>query len=327
MFADDGIDSDTMMVDNGASRSRVTITGSDNLGIGGMKAGVRMEWSVASNISSNVTIKGRNGNVTGNDIAFDIRHSALWFSGNWGTLTMGHTSGAYDGAIFAGDQSGSVFLAGIEASGATFGGAIGFRTSAGGATGTTVAAAVSTFDGGRYDLVRYDTPKFGPISAGVSVGDNQRWEVAGNLDTAFAGHKVAGAFGYEDRENDNGTESWGGSIGVLFSQGTNIHFAYAERDIHARVPGGFGGTLRTAEQFYVKLGHRWGNNSVAVDYAETDDSARAGDEATMWGIGFAHDIPGPNVQLYTGYRNFDLDRPGVNTEDVDTFNVGARVRF
>lgn len=341
MFADDGRASDVMQADGAASQSRVTISGSDNLGIGGMKAGVLMEWSVASNMSSNVTIKGVNGNGAATDSAFNIRHSALWFTGNWGKITLGHTSGAFDGVIYAGDQSGSVFLAGIEA-GLDHGGAILIRDSAGNGTQGNLASAFGIFDGGRYDLVRYDTPSFGPVSAGVAVGDNGRWDVAGRLSTSFAGHSVVGAIGYEDNEQNSGQETWGGGIGVLFSQGTNIHFAYSERDISPAVapaclnvstPAGgnaarcFGATDRTAETWYVKLGHRWGNNSVAVDYQETDDLARRGDEATTWGIGFAHDIPGPNVQLYTGYRNFDLDRPNTSTEDVDIFNIGARVRF
>lgn len=337
MFLDDGIDSDVQHVDNGASRTRVTITGSDNLGVGGIKAGVRMEWSVASNLSSNVTIKSRGGNTGGQDLAFDIRHSALWFSGNWGRLTMGHTSGAYDGNSFA-DQSGSVFLAGIENGMTTFGGAVRFRTSTGGNTGTTLGQAFSSFDGGRYDLIRYDTPNFGPFSAGVAVGDNQRWDIGGRLNTSFSGARIAARIGYEDREGDNGTSTYGGSISVLFSQGTNLTLAYAEQEIRGRTgPGSgagptaafnvFGNQVRDADNLYIKLGHRWGNNSVAIDYGETDDLARANDEATSWGIGIAHDIPGPNVQLYAGYRNFDLDRPGVNVEDVDSFNVGTRVRF
>ena len=106
-------------------------------------------------------------------------------------------------------------------------------------------------------------------------------------------------------------------------EGGTVTFAYAERDFAA--PG------RTdSENWYVKLGHRWGagqNNRIGIDYSETDDLAAAGDEATTWGVGFTHNIPGPRVELYAGYRNFDLDRPGVNIEDVDTFNIGSRIRF
>lgn len=319
MFADDGIASDSMQVDNAASQSRITVRGSDKLGVGGIDVGVLMEWSVASNMSSNVTIKGNNGNATGTDSSFAIRHSALWFGGNFGRLTMGHTSGAYDGMAFA-DQSGSVALGGIQNGSNTFGGGIVWRTNGGANLGTTtVANTFNSFDGGRFDLVRYNAPALGPVSAGVAIGDNQRWDLGVSLDTDVSGTSLRLSGGYENNENAAGFDQWGISGSLLFSQGTNINIAYAERDIAAG--------NRDADNIYIKLGHRWGNNSVAIDYHNTDDLAAANDDATSWGIGFAHNVPGPNVQFYASYRHRDLDRPGVNVEDIDVFAIGSRVRF
>ena len=321
LFMDDGIASDVANVDNGASRSRVTITGSDSLGVGGIKAGVRMEWSVASNMSSNVTIKGGNGNGGGNDIAFDIRHSAIWFSGKFGKLTMGHTSGAYDGRMFA-DQSGTVAMASIENGAATFGGSIAWRTTGGGniangAANLTMANTVDSIDGGRYDLIRYDTPNFGPFSAALDIGDNQRWSIGAGIKTSLSGAKVRLSGGYENSAG-NTADRWGIAGSVLFSQGTNLNIAYAEQDRD---------DARDMDNFYIKLGHRWGNNSAAIDYIQTEDENLAGDEHTSWGIGIAHNVPGPNVQFYAAYRNHDLDRTGVAVEDIDVFGIGSRVRF
>ena len=74
--------------------------------------------------------------------------------------------------------------------------------------------------------------------------------------------------------------------------------------------------------------HRYrGNNSIGIDYVQTDDLAQANDDYTGWGVGFVHSIPGPRVQLFAGYRNHDLDRPGTGLQDIDQFNVGARVQF
>jgi len=322
MFIDDGAASDVTQTDNMASQSRLTWSASGDLGVGGMKAGAVIEYGMSSNRSSGVTVKGRNGNTTGADATFNVRHSRLWFSGNWGKVTMGHGSGAYDGAAYK-DQGGSVFLTGIENGGTTWGGGTAFRTNTGAAAGNTVGQAFSNLDGGRYDNLRYDSPKLGPLQVAVDIGDNQRWSAAATLSTSFSGASVVAKAGYEDNENDGGSESYGGSASVLFSQGTNITFAYAQRDLNTV-------GRDDPDNFFVKLGHRWGPdrvNSVAIAYNESNDVIQDGDEATSWGIGFAHDIPGPRVQLYTGYRNFDLDRPGANIEDVDSFNVGARVRF
>ena len=141
---------------------------------------------------------------------------------------------------------------------------------------------------------------------------------------AFSGARYQLRGGYEELTNNSAFDQWGISASVLFSQGTSLTAAYAEREVQNALTGA---ELRDADTFYIKLGHQWGNNSVAIDYGQTDDLAAANDEHTTWGIGIAHNIPGPNVQVYAGYRNHDLDRPGQNVEDIDTFNIGARVRF
>jgi len=321
IFLDDGEASDWSNTDNIASQSRLRVVGSGDLGVGGMKVGTTMEWGFSSNVGFFATVKGRNGNTGGNDLNPNLRHSRLWFSGSWGKVTMGHGSGAYDGTAYYADQGGSVFLAGIENGTTTHAAGVAFRTGGGGVSANTVGGAFGTFDGGRYDNIRYDSPKLGPLGVAIDLGDNQRWSAAATVSTKFSGAGFKAKIGYEDRDNDGGASQWGMSAGVLFSQGTNITVAYADSETTA-------GADR--DNFYIKLGHRWGPNrvnSVAIDYIQTDDLAAAGAEATSWGIGFAHDIPGPKVNLYAGYRNWDLDITGANLQDVDGFNMGARVRF
>lgn len=333
MFADDGNDSDVMQVDNSASQSRVNITASEALGVGGLKVGVYMEWGYSSNASSNVVINGRNGNTTGTDSAFNIRHSALWFEGGWGRLTMGHTSAANDGTASAGEFT-PLFLAGLTAGHTSFGGAIAFQNN-GTRTAATVGNTTNNLDGGRYDVVRYDTPKFGPVSGGVSVGDNGRWAVGAGLASSFSGAKVAAKIGYEDAEQNSGFDAWTISGGVQFSQGTSFGLSYGERDQQTQVGTNrdgpvFGGPTRNAENFYAQLAHSWGNNSIGIDYNETSDLRFNGEDATQWGIGFVHALPGPRVQIYSGYKHIDLDSPAAGaggTDDIDVFAVGARVQF
>ncbi|MEM7406750.1 MAG: porin [Pseudomonadota bacterium] len=323
MFADDGVASDTMQVDNAASQSRFRFTGKEKLGVGGITAGFALEAGFSSNMSTGVTIKGGNGNGTGADAAFNLRQSHIYFSGKFGKVTLGHTSGAFDGITFK-DYSG-VGITGVVNGGTSFGSGISWRTNAGGTvangTGTlTLGNTASSLDGGRIDGLRYDTPKFGPIGAAVSVHDNQRWNASVSLNSSFSGAKVQAAIGYEENTNNAARDQWGGSASVLFSQGTNITFAYSERDLNAA-------GRNDPDNFYVSIGHKWGNNAIALGYSETQDLNANSDEHTQWGIGFVHTIPGPKVELYAGYKNHDMERPGTNIEDVDTFQIGTRVKF
>jgi len=337
LFADDGNASDVGFVDNNNSQSRFRITGSGDLGVGGMKVGAHLEAGWASNGNSRFTIKGRNGNVSGGDSAFNIRHNYLWFSGAWGRINLGHTSQAYDG-VADHSLSGATFLS-MQTNGSTTGGSIRYKASGNAnagnlATGSaTVGRSYVNYDGGRQDVLRYDTPKLGPFTARVSVGDNQDWSFRATLATKFSGAQVSVRGGYLDRENDikdAGSTSFENAYGVtgtvLFSQGTNFTVAYSGGD-HSS-----GNTeIGEGDTIYFKLGHRWGNNAIALDYGNHDFDGAAGVadfDTTKWGIGLVHTLRGPRVELYAGYENFDLDASGQNNvDDVDLFSMGARVRF
>ncbi len=345
LFADDGFDSDVMQSDNAQSVSRFRITGSSELGVAGMRVGVNLETAWASNTTSNVTIKGRNGNATGNDVSFDIQHSNLWFSGGWGTLTLGHAATAYDGIADA-SQAGPVFLAGTT-NGATMGSSITFKRTGnatfnlGDGRGTTVGNAYESFAGGCQGILRYDTPALGPLTASVSVSDNESWQAGVVLDTSFAGTNIVLGGGYEDLENDvedSGaigiSERWGVNLGVAFPQGSNFTVAYSGGGFRNGNGNNGADTLQSeGRTLYLQLGHQWGHNALAVEYgqADSDGQVAAGTvdhEATVWGIGFTHALSGPRVQLFAGYRNVDLEVQNVTgIEDVDLFQMGARVRF
>ncbi len=356
-FGDDGFDSDVVQADSAQSASRFRITGSSDLGIGGMKVGVNLETAWASNVSSNITLKGRNGNDTATDGAFNIRHSNLWFGGGWGRLLVGHTSTAYDGIADA-TLAGPVFLAGV-ANGATMGTALVFKRT-GNATvqiqqggqnaNLTAGTSYRSFDGNHRDVLRYDTPSFGPLSARVSVGDNQTWQASARLSSTFSGAQIQITGGYEDLENDaedardaagaptvQTSEQWGMTGSILLSQGTNFSVQYSGGDLIRGNGNGANGNagrdVGDGRTLSLILGHRWGANAIAAQYGNHDfDGETASNstdyDTTIWGIGFVHTLSEPRVELYAGYRNMDTDVQGVGgIEDIDMFQMGARVRF
>ena len=315
LFTDDGRGSDVRHVDNTNSSSRINLKGSEALGVGGMKVGFYVEFEHSGNRASSHTMKGPDTT----NATVGLRHSAIWFSGKWGKLWAGHTNNAYNGAL--GKDFNALFLSGVAFDARNLlAGSTQFRNGTTGGNVTSLSSTNSGFHGGRKSNLHYITPKMGPFSAAISIAENEQWSMRANLDGSFSGAKYGVGGGYEDEENENGFSHWGVNGSVQFSQGTSLKVTYSERDFVA--------AGRTdAQNLYIKLAHSWGNNAIGVDFNQTDDLAAVNDEYTGWGVGFVHNIPGPKVQLFAGYRNHDLDRPGTSVEDIDEFNVGARVRF
>ena len=88
----------------------------------------------------------------------------------------------------------------------THGSSVGFRTGAGGAVGVNVSGVHSAFGGGREDVVRYDSPGFGPFCASVAVGDNGMWDFGVTVAGKFSGMEYDVRGGYHDDEHSAGTD-------------------------------------------------------------------------------------------------------------------------
>lgn len=344
-FADNGAGSDVQHVDNSASRSRFRFVGSGDVG-NGMKAGIYIETSVASEAANNQNIKVSASG--GNDTRFDLRHSALWFSGNWGKVTLGHTSTASD-CITCADLSGTQLIDEWPTVVDYMGGLTFNPTNVPAAAlgPVSLGAVFSTFDGGRNDVLRYDSPALGPATIAVSHSQNEYWDAAVFIDHQVAGgalqlnggyiHAGNAIFGANAPSNPgaggaNGSDQWAVSGSFKFSQGTSISAMYGQGEVN-ELPTGVD---YEGEGFFAKLGHAWGSNAVSVSYGEvshegTIPGAKADTELTTWGVGFVHTIKKPGIELYAGYHNMDLEvtLPGVNPnfDDIDVFAVGSRVKF
>jgi len=325
MFADDGVASDIFFTDSSVSNSRFRMTGSEDLG-NGMTAGFNLEWAASINSNDYVSIKqAGDASLAGanNRSALSARKNEVWFSGNWGKLSLGQGQTSTDGMGDA-DLSGT-WLADFSTP-VTWGGSITFRTegAAGAKSGINMFSALTYFDGhSRRSRIRYDAPALGPLSISVDASQNDAWGVKGYIYTSLGGGDLSLAIGYASGDNRFGRTDFGGSASFLFSQGTNITLGWQERD--SATAG-----RDTATHTYVKLGHRWGNNAVSISYGNNDDVLRNGSEADTVGIAFVHSIPKPKVELYAGYHNNSLDDDG-NTatayEDIDVFGIGTRIKF
>ena len=329
VFMDDGQQSDVRNVDSSASGSRFRFRGSEELG-NGMKVGMYYEMQLASIPSSGERPdmdEPRNSDGVG------IRQANVWFSGNWGKLTVGQGDGAGNGATEA-DLSGTSIATAPARNSYT--GGMRWRTNTAGGAPLMVGGKVLTegqtynsFDGfSRYDNVRYDTPSLGPVKLAVSFGNDQLWEIAGRANTALGGGQLsAGLFYSQDTGVSNVNGRYGGSLAYLFSQGTNLsgHYSLNESEKAGTNDG---------SSWHIKLGHKWGANAAAVTYWQGDDTngivgAPKGFEDQGIGVGFVHSLKKANTQLYASFFHNELDTPtGVaSVQDHNAFVVGARVKF
>ena len=318
MGVDDGFDSEAFHVDNDNSSTCFRFVGSADVAPG-IRAGILWEVEYQSNPSNLVTFAERDSPT---DTSLDERHIDLYFDTRWGKLSLGQGDGAANSGLEV-DLSGTVVA---QYSGTSFiGGAIAFRTAAGGSGPTIVQTTNHQDFEGRYDRLRYDTPALAGFtlsgSHGVKDGNRDVGEVAlrYSADLGALG-RVAGALGQSVEDAAPGgidDEVLGGSVSWLHGSGFNATLASSEREL---APG------RDGTFHYVKLGYRFGKHAFSADYALAEDQAATGDEARMAGLAYVY-APVSWLELYGAIKRHEFERPGADFEDIDIAMAGTRVKF
>lgn len=322
---DDGHDSDVQFIDNSSSGTRWRMKGSEDIG-NGNKVGFNWEWQVQSNKAG--------GPIGSPDTGFtqDFRKAEVWFSGSWGKVNFGQGDGAGNGTTET-DLSDTWNVAYYGRT--SFAGAVAWRTSAGGgitaggaatpsgsAAALTHGATFSEFDAfSRYDRIRYDTPALGPVTLAVSAGQTDKYEGAARWSQGLGGGQIsAGAF-YGKWAGGGVENRYGGSLAYLFSFGTNVVVAGAVND-----PSAAGS--KEGKTWYIKVGHKWGNNAASIGYGESKDVV-AGYNDKGFNLGFNHNIPKAKVDLYAGYHFNQLDTPTTvaGVDDIQAFVLGTKLKF
>jgi Gram-negative porin len=310
MHVDDGTEKEWFNVDNGNSSTRFRFTAEGDVSPG-MKAGILFEVEYKSNPSSDVTFASRNLPAD-----FNERHMDLFFSGGWGTLRLGQGDGAANGASEV-DLSGTSVA--HYASSPDIGGAFEHRTSGGVLSGASIASTISNQDfESRYDRLHYQTARFGGFMGEASWGHKQG-DIA-ELALRYSGKigalgQLAGALGYS-KEEDTDDEVIGGSVSWLHPSGLNLTYTHTTRDLAGR-DGKFD---------YIKLGYKFGQHALSIDYGIGQDQGISGDEANVYGIGYVF-TPIAWAEVFALYKVHSLDRPALSLEDITFFMVGSRVKF
>lgn len=316
----DGEGTAFQFVGNDASGTRFRFRGSEELG-NGITAGLYGEWQSTSNPASGVTVKGNDTSNRG----FSNRQANIWFSNNWGKITLGQTNSASDGGTEA-NLSGAWITSNVART--TYGGGVAWRTSnggrigattPGGAGGLTVADTYAQGDGNRQDVLRYDSPSLGPLTLAANVGNDEQWEAAARVGGSLFGGDYSGAVFYADRENASNVKNMGGSLSYLFGFGLSISGAYAYGDVEDG---------ENTNMYFGQVGYRWGNNAINVDASSSED-ATPGFTMTSYSVGYQYNLPKPRMELYAGGILHKLDTPGGvgSTQDIIVLTTGTRIRF
>ena len=178
------------VANNGGSRTRVRATGSSEL-MDGNTVAIQFEYEE----------KGTGVN---------LRHANLQYGGDFGRVTIGQGSEAGDGSQYS-DTTGVNGIGHGAGTGAGFG------------LGDYFGSLDS---GGRTNMLRYDTPAIGPLSAAVSVANGDSISALLKLNTEVSGSSFGAQLG--SLQVGSGKSSIGASFGATMASGLTISGAWAK---------------------------------------------------------------------------------------------------
>ena len=185
------------VANNGGGSTRFRANGSSELADGSTVA-IQLEYE-----------EGNDGGTSGSQ-GIKMRHANIQYRGDFGAVTVGQGSEAADGSQFS-DTTG----------------VNGIGHGAGTGAGFSLGKYFGSLDGGgRTNMIRYDSPAIGPISAAVSVGNGDSVSGRLKLSTDVAGT----AFGAQlaALRAGGGPSSIGASFGATLASGLTISGAWAK---------------------------------------------------------------------------------------------------
>ncbi len=276
------------VANNGGSSTRVRVTGSTEME-GGNKVGI--QWEYQDNGSGGL----------------GLRHANVQYSGGFGKITVGQGSEAGDGSAYS-DTTG-VF---------------GIGHGAGTSSDFSLGDYFGSLDaGGRVEMVRYDTPSLGPVSAAASVANGDRVSGRLKLSSEFGGTTFGAQLATLQMPGD--TSTIGASFGATMASGLTLSGAWAKGKDMA---GADEMPMVDPSYLQAEVGYKFGDSGVALSWYQSDDFQVKGSEGTAIGIGARHTLPKVGADVYTAVQNYSVKKmEGTESEKETVFVVGTRVKF
>jgi hypothetical protein len=333
---DDGVDSDAFIVDNDSSGSRVGFTGKATLKPG-WSAGYLIELDIQDAASDKVFNDRTSASAFNGDDNVEneilIRYNNVYIeSERLGRITLGQGSTAADGAtevVLGNSLRNSDIQHGVN---------FNLRFGDGTTSAVRLGDIAQNIDGGRDDLIRYDSPSIYGFIVSASWGDNDYADVALRFKKEWNSIRLAAAIAYQwDNTNDGSStagpagksnddfEALGGSVSVMHVP-TGIYGAFAagEKDFE---------DFNDASFWYAQLGveKKWlpyGSTTVYGEYGNYADFAFDGSEATRWGLGAVQKFDSAALEVYAVAAFYEFDGfDGDDPEDLSTIMIGSRIKF
>ena len=325
---DNGDQSDIFHGDNDDSSSRLRAGASGDFGNG--KAGAYWEHQFESNSDFTFDLP----NVQQGSRPDGLRKAEVWFSGDWGKITIGQGSDAIDGTTEV-DYGGGEWVAGVYNYPVSAMASVNYVNSTGAPVGVTVGQSITSFDGGRRDRIRYDSPTLGgALSFAVSHSNGDQidatiggahefgaskfgWKV-GTRDNADAGGTVTTAGGKIEADNIEPSRTVGSAALKVGNWAFHLSFADVDTDIAGR---------DDPSSTYAKVSYTADSgHSFGIGTGTYDDLAANNDEAEVFQFGWGY-APNSSVDIAASWTEAELDRPGTPVEDVSAIKLGVRVKF
>jgi len=333
-MVDDGTNSALIVKGNNQSQTRFRLVGTGKIS-DDVTARTRIEVGNGSNArtSALASATAEDGTAGTSQGTFTIRQMDIRLSSkSMGAFTIGDSSLATDGYHVAGDMSGTGIVQDSGDEGLL--GSQTFRLSAGGGTsGVNLAGAFNNLDAGRTDHIGYDSPTFAGFQFQTSYSGEDGTNFGLRYGGDFGGVKVKAGIAYDTSRaaattapgGSNQIETINGSVGVLLPMGLSVFVSAADRDNNSTINP-------DEDRIYAKIGYMFsatelGQTRLGLAWGQHDDRAAAGDEAERWSLAVVQVVEPLGAEVYLGYHNFDLDRPGTATEDVDLITAGMRISF
>jgi hypothetical protein len=318
-IADDGVKTYAFYVDNDNSSSRVRFVGAGKLNED-LSVGAVMEVETESNSSNDVSQIDQDTGAVG----FINRKTEAYFtSKTLGRLSIGKGSASSDGSSEV-DLSGTTVVAYSGIAGLA-GGMLFRDKDTGDLTDTQVKDVFVNFDGlGRVDRLRYDTPIFHGFTISGSAVEEEAWDAALRWGGEGYGVQAAGAFAVTDSSESEEGLLYSGSFSMLhLNTGMNLTAAGAIQEEEKSDDKSF---------WYIKGGWKTdffkvGGTAFSIDYTQTYDMDQGSDEGWSFGAFAVQRIQDFGIELYGGFRLYDLDRVDDKLDQIMVGSIGTRVKF
>ncbi|WP_299352949.1 hypothetical protein [uncultured Shimia sp.] len=332
LTVNDGVSTKAYVADNSNSGGRVGMWFANPWGDYMLKANVEFALGVRPSASINQIFEPDLFDFNSQTLR---KGEVILETPKWGKLSFGQGSMGSDG-VTESDLSGTS-LANYVGIQDTAGGFF-FRTAAGTLSGVTIKNAFPTFDGGRSQRLRWDSPeiKFGVLGSLRFVGSVGKEDIDRNV-TLNDALQDMGLF----YRNSIGQIAIAGSAGVslaeVIGEGATPQAAGSFSLLHQ--PTGINGTVAAGSRdgaghyVYLKLGVRRnffgiGNSAFAIDFYESHDTVEAGSRAESIGLGLVQTVDRLNTDFFVGLRRHSYWGTGaVAFRDIDTFMFGVRWQF